>query len=118
MTCKHKNLEFKLEHVHMDDCNVGAVKLAARCRDCQVKMALGRGLMVGASSMMATADGLDGDILIPCMGLGETPDKEWGFTLRLHEVPGEHGTPQSSPEGSSEAGAPAAQPHERKDYHA
>ncbi len=80
--CPHSDVAFDLNYNHMADSNVHSLEVKAKCNICGVKMNLGRGLAMGASSLFSTR-AFDGNlgILIPVLAEGETPSKEWGFAL-------------------------------------
>lgn len=89
--CPHSDYHVEAHLTTMVDSNVGSLHIWARCKVCDKRLDLGRGLPMGASSRQPTRDSEPDKrgILIPVIAEGEEPTKEWGATLSLRVIGGE-----------------------------
>ena len=79
--CPHSDLDIGVHFTSMVDSNVGSLHIWAKCKICDKRMALNRGLPSGASIRGPTRDSEPDTlgILIPAIAEGDEPTKEWGF---------------------------------------
>lgn len=81
--CPHSDLDINFHMTSMIDSNVGSLHVWVRCKVCDKRLNLGRGLARGASSQGPSRDSEPEKlgILIPVIAEGDDPSKEWGFFL-------------------------------------
>lgn len=81
--CPHSDLDINFHMTSMVDSNVGSLHVWVRCKVCDRRLNLGRGLPMGASSRGPSRDSEPDKrgILIPVIADGDDASKEWGFFL-------------------------------------
>jgi hypothetical protein len=88
--CPHSDLDFDIHVTGMVDSNVSHLRLRARCKICNKRMRLSRGLNMGCSSKFPTRDSEEGGlgVMLPMLAEDEEPSKEYGFGMVMREVIG------------------------------